>query len=313
MRYGLILLIICFECASPKTTHDGVVSERNPYLIVLGNVQDAGSPQAACTKDCCKNLFGNPDPDRMVVSLGLVDPMSKSSWLFEATPNLPRQMKMLAKAVGGDSETPDGIFLTHGHIGHYAGLMFLGHESMSADNIPVFAMPRMRTYLQENGPWSQLVEFNNIDIQPLRNDSIVVLTKNISVAPFIIPHRDEFSETVGYKITGSSKSALFIPDIDKWRKWETGIVSEIAKVDYAFLDATFFDGNEVNRDMAEIGHPFVVESLSLFENLPAREKAKVYFIHFNHTNPLLDPESEESKLVIEKGYNIARVRAKFEL
>jgi len=313
MRYGLILLIICFECASPEKTNDGMVSESNPYLIVLGNVQDAGSPQAACTKDCCKDLFENPDPDRMVVSLGLVDPKSKSSWLFEATPDLPRQMKMLAKAAGGDSETPDGIFLTHGHIGHYAGLMFLGHESMSADNLPVYAMPRMNNYLQENGPWSQLVEFNNIAIQLLSNDSIVALTKSLSVAPFIIPHRDEFSETVGYKITGSSKSALFIPDIDKWRKWETDIVTEIAKVDYAFLDATFFDNNEVNRDMAEIGHPFVVESLALFENLLAGEKAKVYFIHFNHTNPLLNPESEESKLVSEKGYNIARVSTKLEL
>ena len=66
------------------------------------------------------------------------------------------------------------------------------------------------------------------------------LNKNIKITPFLVPHRDEYSETVGYKIKANNKSLIFIPDIDKWEKWETDITQLIEKVDYAFLDATFF-------------------------------------------------------------------------
>ena len=119
-----------------------------PAIIVLGTIQDAGSPHAGCTKDCCKNLFSKPDPTRMVVSLGLIDPANKLNFLFEATPDLPRQMKLLkAYSPFRQEETPNGIFLTHAHIGHYSGLMYLGRESMNAKSTPVYAMPKMQEFL----------------------------------------------------------------------------------------------------------------------------------------------------------------------
>jgi len=99
---------------------------------------------------------------------------------------------------------------------------------------------------------------------------------------------------------------LFIPDIDKWDKWEQDIKEEIKKVDVALLDATFFKNGEVdNRDMSEIPHPFVEESMKLFGDLSAKDKAKIYFIHFNHTNPILQEKSGAKKEVLDKGYNIA--------
>jgi pyrroloquinoline quinone biosynthesis protein B len=132
------------------------------------------------------------------------------------------------------------------------------------------------------------------------------LNKNIKVTPFLVPHRDEFSETVGYKITINEKILLFIPDIDKWGKWETNIVPLIQKVDYAFLDATFYKNGELKRDMSEIPHPFVEESMELFSTLTETDKQKVHFIHFNHTNPLLQEGSTAQKEVFEKGFNIAK-------
>ena len=313
MRTLLILSLVCVQCTVPNSESNQAKQTPPPYLMVLGNVQDAGSPHAACQKDCCKELFETPDPTRMVVSLGLIEPQQKLNWIFDATPDLPRQMKFLKKETGGTSETPNGIFLTHAHIGHYTGLMFLGRESMNAESVPVFAMPKMRSYLSENGPWSQLVAVNNIDIMHLENDSTIQLTEELRVTPFLVPHRDEYSETVGYKISGPSKSAIFIPDIDKWHKWKKSIVQEISKVDYALLDASFFANGEVGRDMSEIPHPFVSESMNLFKHLSEQEKSKIYFIHFNHTNPLLRSESAESKLVIENGFNIARLGDKIEL
>ena len=68
---------------------------QSPSIVILGNVQDGGSPHMGCDKLCCKKLFENPDKDRMVVSLGLVDPYENKSWMIEATPDFPRQAKLL--------------------------------------------------------------------------------------------------------------------------------------------------------------------------------------------------------------------------
>jgi pyrroloquinoline quinone biosynthesis protein B len=278
-------------------------------LLILGTVQDAGSPHIACTKACCKELFNNPDKNRMVVSIGLLDKINSKTYLFEATPDISMQMKQLKNYANfSKKEAPDAIFLTHAHIGHYTGLMYLGKEAINAKEIKVFAMPKMKTYLENNGPWSQLVNSKNIVLAPMQDQKIIQLSKEIKVIPFLVPHRDEYSETVGYKIIGPNKSALFIPDIDKWQKWNLNIIDEIAKVDYAFLDATFYDGEEINnRDISEIPHPFIIESMQLFQNLNAKEKSKVHFIHLNHTNPALDANSEAYKEIIKKGFHVAKI------
>ena len=213
-----------------------------------------------------------------------------------------------------NKEIADGIFLTHAHIGHYTGLMFLGKEAMDAKNTTVYTMPRMKEFLINNGPWSQLVARENIKLNELENEKAIQLSNTIQVTPFLVPHRDEYSETVGYKIVGPNKSALFIPDIDKWHKWNKDILDEIKKVDYAFLDAAFYSGIEINnRDISQIPHPFIIESLEKFKELNHKEKNKVVFIHFNHTNPVIDPNSNEAKKVTDLGFKIGRINDVFEL
>lgn len=277
-------------------------------LMVLGVAQDAGYPQINCRKACCVPAWNSPVRRRMVSCLGLVDPATGQRWLFDATPNLKQQLHLLEQQAGWrEGPVVDGIFLTHAHIGHYTGLMDLGREAMGASAVPVFAMPRMRTFLRTNGPWNQLVKLNNIDLRPMAADSAIVLNGRISVTPLLVPHRDEYSETVGFLIDGPEKKALFIPDIDKWHKWEQDLPRLVSQVDYAFLDGTFYaDGELPGRDMSEIPHPFIAESMALLEPLPPAERAKVIFIHFNHTNPVLDPEGEALKAVEAAGYRIAR-------
>lgn len=284
-------------------------------LIVLGTVQDAGSPHIACDKVCCAALFETPDASRKVVSLGIIDNAAQKTFLFEATPDMTSQLRDLRIAAGFNAtDNPNGIFLTHAHIGHYTGLMYLGKEATNAENVRVYAMPKMKGFLEKNGPWSQLVANNNIAITAIDNNQEIDVTAQLKVIAYTVPHRDEYSETVGYKIIGPNKKVLFIPDIDKWEKWKSNIASEIAAVDYAFLDATFYDGEEINnRDISEIPHPFVIESMALFKNLSILDKKKVHFIHFNHTNPILNATSKQSKIVLKNGFNIARTNQRIEL
>ena len=284
-------------------------------LVVLGTVQDGGSPHIGCEKKCCEALFENPDPNRMVVSFGLINESTKEKFIFEATPDFSRQLEILKSNCSFEtSAIPNGIFLTHAHIGHYTGLMYLGREAKGASNVPVYAMPKMKTFLETNGPWSQLVELQNIKLRSLTNKVPLQLAEDLAIIPFKVPHRDEYSETVGFKFIGPNKSALFIPDIDKWEKWWVDIIQEIEKVDFAFLDATFFDAEEIGyRDIKEIPHPFVIESIKYFEKLNTKEKSKIYFIHFNHTNPLLKVGSEAYKSVNDLGFNLATFGDSFDL
>jgi pyrroloquinoline quinone biosynthesis protein B len=280
-------------------------AQESAWLTVLGVVQDAGYPQAGCYQPHCMPGWEDARLQRGATSIAVVDPGAGHNYLFEATPDLPRQLYALNQLAPDTDYELAGVFLSHAHIGHYAGLMYFGREAMGASGVNVFAMPRMGEFLSGNGPWSQLIELNNIQLRPLQNLRPELLGA-IRVTPLQVPHRDEFSETVGYRISGPNHSALFIPDINKWELWERSISDEIDNVDYALLDATFFDGDELpGRDMSEIPHPFVVESMALFDPLPAAERSKIWFIHMNHSNPLLDSNSNAYRRVIEAGYNVA--------
>lgn len=300
------MVLVIFGCGRENTeeSHPPAAELKGPYLKVLGTAQDAGAPQLGCLKECCQDdyMISNPEP---VTSLALVDPQHSRWWLFEATPDISTQTRSISDL--GLPPRPEALFLTHAHIGHYTGLMYYGRESFNAGGIPVYTMPRMYDYLSSNGPWNQLVALENIKLHQVLPDSAITFENSLRVVPFPVPHRDEFSETVGYLIQGPNFSAVFIPDIDKWEKWGQKIEELIEHVDYAFLDGTFYGDDELpNRNMAEIPHPFIQESIMRFDALPATERAKIYFIHFNHTNPLLRPDSNAAKTVLEKGYGIAR-------
>lgn len=295
MSYRLLIIFLLFTSFLPP--------EKDAFIVVLGIAQDAGYPQIGCSKDCCKKYWGKKIAKQKVSCLALFDPVTNQKWLFDATPDLTSQLYEAEKSQKGNLS---GIFLTHAHIGHYTGLMYLGREALNAKEIPVYVMPRMHDYLKTNGPWSQLVDLKNIELRKLKNDSVIRLTGNISVTPVLVPHRDEFSETVGYSIKAADRSVLFIPDIDKWQKWERDINKLVTQYDHLFIDGTFYkDGELPGRSMSEIPHPFVQESIELFRELTTAEKQKIHFIHFNHTNPLINRNSKEYKEVKSKGFNVA--------
>lgn len=283
-------------------------AQREPYVLVLGIAQDAGYPQAGCDKSCCRPAWQNPALRRHAASLGIIDPVSQQRWLIDATPDFKSQLRLLDEHFPVASAAPglDGILLTHAHIGHYTGLMHLGREVMGAKQVPVYALPRMRRFLQKNGPWSLLVELGNISLRPFENGVAVSLNERISVTPFLVPHRDEFSETAGFLIEGPARRIAYLPDIDKWERWEASIEALLDRVDVAFLDGTFFANGEIpGRDMSQIPHPFIEESLARFANLPAATRKKIYFIHLNHTNPALQKGSAAWQKIREAGMHVA--------
>jgi len=278
-----------------------------PWLMVLGIAQDAGFPQAGCSKECCQAAWRQAERRRHPASLAIVDPATRKRWLLDCTPAFPQQLRALDEATADFSQSKlDGIFLTHAHVGHYAGLIHLGREVMGATGVTVYAMPRMRLFLEQNGPWQQLVTLDNVRLQNLAAEAAVSLSPRLSITPFIVPHRDEYSETVGFRISGRRQSIVYLPDIDKWDRWAVDILDVVRDNDLLFLDGTFYDDGELpGRDMSQIPHPFVVESLARFSTLSDAERNRVHFLHLNHTNPLLDPASPQFRIVRESGLQVA--------
>jgi pyrroloquinoline quinone biosynthesis protein B len=295
LRMKSFLLVLFIACASTA------VVSTSPYVLVLGITQDGGYPQAGCNRPDCVEAWRNPKLRQRVSSLAIIDPQSRQRWMIDATPDFGSQLRTLDETAPRGESAPlfDGILLTHAHIGHYLGLAQLGREVLGAHSVRVYAMPRMREFLSKNGPWDQLVKLHNIEIVPIEDGVEVTLNERIHVTPIRVPHRDEYSETVGFVVRGPSRSILWLPDIDKWERWSTPLESILQRVDIAYIDGTFYDASELpGRDLREIPHPLMIETMSRVSGSPFR--TKIRFIHLNQSNPLLR-ERREGIVVAKDG------------
>ena len=264
--------------------------------VVLGIAQDGGVPHLGCRQKLCVEARRDPSKRQSVASLGLIDGASGKRFLIDATPDFEGQVSRL----GG---LPDGILLTHAHIGHYLGLAQLGREVVNAKEMPVFCTASMARFLRENRPWSRLVLLGNIVIHEIEPDKEFALTENLRATALSVPHRDEDSDTVAYVVAGPARKLLWLPDIDKWEKWDRRIADVLRTVDTAFLDGTFFSADEIpGRSIAEIPHPLVSETISLLST--AQGNARVFFVHLNHTNRLLW-DRKETRRLLDRGFGVA--------
>lgn len=307
MRRALCVVFVLFVSSWLMSTGSLHANLDTARAVVLGIAQDGGVPHIGCRQELCVAARRDPARRQRVASVGLVD-ADGSRFLIDATPDIASQIESL----WGNDSPPDrqrpveGILLTHAHVGHYAGLMYLGREALGARRIPVYATPRMARFLRDNGPWSQLVSLGNIELREMTPGQELALSPRLRVTPLAVPHRDELSDTVGFRVRGPKRTLLYVPDIDKWERWDRRIEDVIAGASAAYLDGTFFDAAELpGRDMKEIPHPFIVESLSRFASLPAAGRRGIHFIHLNHTNRAGITGTPERKRVEASGGRVA--------
>lgn len=286
-------------------------SKSGALVKVLGTAQDGGIPQIGCYCKNCQRARQDPKFVRLRPSLAILDPSAKKRFIVDASPDISLQYDIVHDRMEHvpslKKNVPDGILLTHAHIGHYTGLMFYGYEALSADKLPVFCSRRMGDFLSNNAPWSQLVKFQNISINCVDPDEQIFLTPEISVTSFLVPHRDEYSDTLGFLIAGQKTKVLYIPDIQNWKAWDRDIREEVESVDFALLDGTFYSPDELpGRDLSRIGHPFITTSIETLRQIAKKGKTQIYFTHLNHSNLALDPEGDAIKHIVNEGFGLAQ-------
>ncbi|MEM9290945.1 MAG: MBL fold metallo-hydrolase [Acidobacteriota bacterium] len=310
-----------------------------PFLLVLGNAQDGGLPHPGCTRANCRRAIEDPQYRRSVASLAVVVPRAEGRplrYLVDATPDLGRQLEALAAAIDGpreggvDRQPVDGVFLTHAHIGHYLGLAYFGKETLASRDLPVWCTPAMAAFLRANEPWRTLVEDRVLDLRPLAPGESVVLGEGIDhgnaaadtdsepiatttaagsvrVEAISVPHRDELSDTVGFRFSGPQQRVFYVPDTDSWERWDPPVEEILDEVDVALVDATFGSPDELpGRDLSAVPHPFATDSARRFAGAVSEGRLQVFFIHLNHSNPLHDSSSELYRNLAAKGFTVAQ-------
>ena len=278
-------------------------SNLSENIIVLGTAQDGGYPQAGCREKCCVEAWNDHKLKRRVSSLSIIS--GDDCWLIDITPDFAYQLNMIETRLNRQPHIC-GIFISHAHMGHYIGLMELGLEVMNTNLIPVYVMPKMKSFLQENAPFTQLINLKNIKLRQMTENVLIQLNDSINITPFEVPHRNEYSETIGFRIKSSDRSILYISDIDSWDTWDVDINDMIRSNDLLFLDGTFFSDIEIPiRNMQDVPHPYIKESLQKFSLLEEVDRDKVYFTHLNHSNPVIKQSSVERLATINQGCHIA--------
>lgn len=309
LRAALCLAAGELACGRPH----GPASEdmtSGPALVVLGTAQDGGLPHAACSCERCARARAEPARARRVASAAVV--ADGRAWLVDATPDLPDQLEALAAATARPRGAVDraplaGLFLTHAHMGHYLGLAYLGFEAIHTRALPVHASPRMAAFLGANAPWDQLVRLGNIELRPVV-DEPVALAGGVRVAALAVPHRDEYTDTLGFVVEGPHRRILYVPDSAPWSQWPRALPQVLAdrKIDVALLDGSFYSPDELpGRDLSTLAHPLIVETMDLLQPLVDAGRVRVIFTHLNHSNPAVDPASAAAAEIRRRGFEVA--------
>lgn len=311
----ILLALALVGCRDPSPPSPALVSASSPsgpHVRVLGIAQDGGLPHTACRCPRCEAAREDPSRASGVASLGVVAPKAGHVYLVDATPDITAQLSLLddardAKPGGVDRAPIDGVFLTHAHVGHYLGLAHFGFEAVSTKDVPVWASASMGAFLRDNAPWDQLVKQQNITLRLAKPDVAIALDDGVQVTPIEVPHRAEYTDTLGYIIAGPNRRILYIPDCSPWHAWKTPVLPHFDAVDVALIDATFYSGDELpGRDLTKIGHPLMVDTMDLLQSRVDAKKLEVWFIHLNHSNPALEPGSEARATLERRGFHVAR-------
>lgn len=280
--------------------------ENQVTAVVLGIMQDGGLPHIGCRCARCAAAFADPKQAEYAACLGLVDRRGGQTavYLLDATPDIKFQLDLLADALGphpqrpGRLRQPDGIFITHAHLGHIGGLPQLGPEAMAVSGLPIYAAQNLGQLLLQNRLWSPLMDM--VRIVPLSDGQTLDLAADVQITAVAVPHRDEWQAgTFAYRLQGPNRSLLYLPDIDAWPQWPQA-AEVLAGVDVALVDASFYSGDELGG-RAPVAHPLVTDTLNRFAHLPC----ELVLTHLNHTNPVLDEGSEARTAVAQAGANIA--------
>ena len=270
--------------------------------IVLGSGQDGGAPQ-----------FGSSTRRGSARTASSIAVRSSTGALvlLDVTPDLRMQWQRLDGLGWVSNGTDDlaAIAITHGHMGHYAGLVHLGKEAANVSGLPTVALPSVHAFLHGNEPWGTLYSAGHLTphdaTAPFRVDD------EVTIAAIRVPHRAEFTATAAFSVRVEGVPwLLYLPDIDAWDEWDEA-QDVIGEHQISLVDATFSSPDELpGRDIGSIRHPLVADTVDRFATLTGDRR--IVLTHLNHSNPVTESDSDIARTAAWAGFEVAFDGMRFE-
>ena len=293
-------------------------------VVVLGTAQDAGIPQIGCHCSNCSRAVSNTMYKRLISSLGIINQETGNSFVIDCTPDFRDQYFILdgirkkyldrelyhEKITNSDNLGIKVILLTHAHMGHYLGLTQLGKECAEVNDIHLFGTKKMVKYLNANRPYKDLIKNNNIRPITIEHGKTVSIDQNLTVTPFLVNHRQDYTDTVGFSIQGPNNKLLYAPDFDTITQ---PVLERIPGSYISIIDGTFYQPDELSprRDMRLVPHATILDTMKTLK--PYHKKSRIFYTHFNHTNPVVDTDGTEANYVKAQGFGLVPERWTFSI
>lgn len=263
---------------------------------ILGSAQDGGVPHLGCGCTQCTAAREGGAAPRSAASMKVSDEGRGVNYLFDISPDIRHH-------VGDDFI--DGIFLSHAHLGHVTGLLYLGKEAANAEEVPVYCSETVAEFLQNTSPYRLLVDRNNIDVNTFAG-SKAENVMGITVTPVPVENKGYVpTDTYGFVIRTQETTLFYVSDLDEWTE---DALDRVREADIAIVDGCFWSREEIER-YESVPHPPMQESMELLADMDT----EIYFTHMNHTNPVIDPDSDERAAVEDAGFNVVEDGMEIEL
>jgi pyrroloquinoline quinone biosynthesis protein B len=203
------------------------------------------------------------------------------------------------------------VLITHGHGDHTSGIAeFSTGKSFM---IPIYGSQDIIHFLfgvdLNSNYFGNLGRLGSNYVVPhiLREDKEIELN-GIKIKGFEIEHTQREGDisyptnTFGYELVADDNRFIYTPDLGSLSE---ELLERVEGSDLFMLDGTFWWDDELSRvsgisvTSRELGHVPMEDSIGIMDEM---DITRVVYTHFNHTNPINDPRTSQSKMIKEKGY-----------
>jgi pyrroloquinoline quinone biosynthesis protein B len=280
-------------------------------VVLLGTTAGGGFPQWNCACALCVRARSGSLPSRSQDCLA-ISGNGTDWWLVNASPDIRTQITgcSFLNPGPGPRDTPlRGALFTDAELDHTLGLLTLrGGAGLTvwAPGTVLHALRDqfdLRTVIDGYAPVTWREVDADFDLGGLRVTAIPISSKRPKYARsstvdghWVVAYR--FLDPV----TGGV--LVYAPCL---ASWPAGFDEVVAGADCVLLDGTFYAASEMgsatgsSSGQAAMGHLPITASLPELRRFP--DVRRIY-THLNNTNPVLDPESEESLKLREAGVEV---------
>ncbi len=293
-------------------------------IRVLGAGAGGGFPQWNCNCDNCQRLRNGQLKGKARTQSSIAVSTDNRNWLlFNTSPDIRSQLEAFPAIQPKQGIRDTGIkaiLLIDSQIDHTTGMLML----REGKPLEVYCTEMVRQDLSTGFPlFKMLKDYCTVNHHPIKCDGIPFTIPYIediriyahslkSKAPPYSPHRNDphDGDNIGVIVEqiSTGKKLYYSPGLGEI---EPHVFAAMQAADCLMVDGTFWTDDEMcrknisHKKAREIGHLPQSGPGGMIEVLSSVSKARKILIHINNTNPILDEDSPERKILDAAGIEVA--------